>query len=551
MFGGHDVAMTTQRTAQNPALPGWHQFKIGTRLAAGFLLMLVLLVAMAAMGWFSSSRISAGLRTVYQDRAVPVQQLAQLNYLLQRNGMLVLDVQVRPDQSNMSNRHAELTANLQAAEGLWRAYAERPHTPAAQTLVQVFSEQLAQYHHDGLVPANQAMAQGDFDEVAFRYLTYMVKLAPKVQEPIDQLLKLEVDLAQQEYRQAEHTQRILGGVLLGGLVLAVGLGAALAWFITRSIVGPIRQAVQVAHTVAEGDLTSRIQSTGRDETAQLLQALDAMNAGLIRIVSEVRRGSGVIALGAAEIAGGSADLSQRTEAQAANLEQTAASVEEITTTVRRNADTAREASTLAQQTRDAAVHGGAVVGRMVATMDGISTSSRKVADITSVIDGIAFQTNILALNAAVEAARAGEAGRGFAVVAGEVRTLAQRSAEAAREIKALIDDSAQRVEQGAALVDEAGRSVQAIVEQVQRVAGLIDDITHASMAQASGVAQVGAAVANLDTMTQHNAAMVQESTTSAEQLRYQAERLEHLVQVFRLPGQAGAAAHGDQPLALT
>lgn len=543
--------MTKQRLHPTGWSQAWYQLKIGTRLTLGFMLILALLVAMAGMGWFSSRQLSEGLRTVYEDRAVPVQQLSQVNYLLQRNGMLVLDVQVRPDQGNMDARHQEMSANLQALEQTWAAYEARQHPPQVQALVQAFSEQLSAYQKDGLVPANQAMAQYDFDEVAFRYLTYMVKLAPQVQEPLDQLLKLEVELAQQEYLKAERTQRTLDAVLLAGVLLALGLGVLLAWFITRSIVGPIRLAVQVAHTVAEGNLTSRIEPSGRDETGQLLQALDAMNAGLIRIVSEVRQGSGMIALGATEIAGGSADLSQRTEAQAANLEQTAASVEEITTTVRRNADTAREASALAQQAREAALHGGEVVGRVVTTMDAISTSSRKVADITSVIDGIAFQTNILALNAAVEAARAGEAGRGFAVVAGEVRTLAQRSAEAAREIKALLDESAQRVEQGTALVGEAGRSVHGIVEQVQRVASLIGDITHASTAQASGVAQVGAAVANLDAMTQHNAAMVEESTASAEQLRHQAERLEQVVQVFRLPGHAGASRHADELLSLT
>jgi methyl-accepting chemotaxis protein len=219
--------------------------------------------------------------------------------------------------------------------------------------------------------------------------------------------------------------------------------------------------------------------------------------------------------------------------------------------VRRNADTAREASSLAQQAREAAVHGGEVVGRVVTTMDAISTSSRKVADITSVIDGIAFQTNILALNAAVEAARAGEAGRGFAVVAGEVRTLAQRSAEAAREIKSLIDESVQCVKQGSALVDEAGLSVQGIVAQVERVAGLIGEITHASTAQASSVAQVGAAVANLDAMTQRNAALVEQSTTSAEQLRHQAERLVQAVEVFNVKVDAGQPLQANELLSLT
>ena len=339
-----------------------------------------------------------------------------------------------------------------------------------------------------------------------------------------------------------------------GLVIAV----ALSWLITRSITRPIRQAVLVAQTVAAGDLRSLIDVSGRDETAQLLAALKRMNANLSRIVGNVRSGSNSIATASAQIAMGNADLSQRTEEQASNLQQTAASMEELTATVKQNADTARQATQLASGASSVAERGGQVVNQVVATMTEISASSRRIADIISVIDGIAFQTNILALNAAVEAARAGEQGRGFAVVAAEVRNLAQRSAQAAKEIKSLIEDSVQRVESGSQLVDEAGKTMGEIVVQVQRVADLINEIGAASAQQSSGIEQIGGAVAQLDQVTQQNAALVEEGAAAAESLKHQASQLADAVEVFRLLDEphAGDAAvavrsheHADAPQA--
>jgi methyl-accepting chemotaxis protein len=323
-------------------------------------------------------------------------------------------------------------------------------------------------------------------------------------------------------------------VMLGGLVLLMALGATLMWAIARSTTSAIAKAVKVAQTVAAGDLTSRIDVRGRDETAELLQALKTMNEGLAQVVSEVRQGSDHIATGSSQIATGNADLSQRTEEQASNLQQTAASMEQLTSTVQQNAETARQASAIVRGATDAAREGGQTVGQVVTTMEAISQSSRRIHDIIGVIDGIAFQTNILALNAAVEAARAGEQGRGFAVVAAEVRNLAQRSAEAAKQIKQLIGESVDRVEAGTALVADAGASVGRIVDQVARANQLIEAIAAASAEQASGIAQVGNAVAQLDQVTQQNAALVEESAAAADSLQTQAQRMSALVGRFRL-----------------
>jgi len=321
------------------------------------------------------------------------------------------------------------------------------------------------------------------------------------------------------------------------IVLAVVIGAVLAVLVTRSITQPLSSGVTVAEAVAQGDLTSKFDIHGRDEPAELLRALQHMNDRLVDIVGQVRLSSDSIATGSAEIATGNADLSQRTEQQASNLEETAASMEELNSTVKTNSDTAQQANRLATDATQAAEQGGAVVGRVVATMQDISASSKKISDIIGVIDGIAFQTNILALNAAVEAARAGEQGRGFAVVASEVRSLASRSAEAAKEIKTLIGASVEKVEVGTTLVDEAGQSMDGIVNQVKRVSQLINEISSASMEQSSGISQIGDAVNQLDQVTQQNAALVEESAAAADSLRNQSQRLAELVSVFKINGQ--------------
>jgi methyl-accepting chemotaxis protein len=337
----------------------------------------------------------------------------------------------------------------------------------------------------------------------------------------------------------------MAALLAAALAIGLGLAFGFSRALLRRLGGEPARAAEVAKAVAGGDLTSAIV-VQRGDTTSLMAQLDAMQASLAHAVSAVRTGSEQVATASAQIAQGNQDLSQRTEQQASALQQTAATMDELGTTVRNNADNARQANQLARGAAQVAVQGGEVVGQVVQTMKGIQDASRKIGEIISVIDGIAFQTNILALNAAVEAARAGEQGRGFAVVAGEVRSLAQRSAAAAKEIKGLITTSVERVEQGTALVDRAGTTMGEIVKSIQRVTDIVSEISSASSEQSTGVGQVGQAITQMDQSTQQNAALVEESAAAAESLHQQAGQLLESVAVFRLAGDAarpGATLH--------
>ncbi len=327
-------------------------------------------------------------------------------------------------------------------------------------------------------------------------------------------------------------------------VVSLLLSVVTAWVLSGTITRPLRQASAVARQVAAGDLTGRIDNQRTDELGQLLNSLKDMQISLVKVVSNVRQGSEGVANASAEIAQGNNDLSARTESEASALEETAASMEELSATVKQNADSARQANQLAISASTVAIKGGDVVSQVVNTMKGINESSRKISDIIQVIDGIAFQTNILALNAAVEAARAGEQGRGFAVVASEVRSLAGRSAEAAREIKYLINASVEHVESGTLLVDQAGATMTDVVNSIRRVTDIMGEISAASNEQASGVAQVGEAVTQIDRTTQQNAALVEEMAAAAGHLKSQALELVQTVAVFKLGNEA---SHLNRP----
>jgi methyl-accepting chemotaxis protein len=329
-------------------------------------------------------------------------------------------------------------------------------------------------------------------------------------------------------------------MLLAALV--VGFGVFCAWWLTTGITRPLNRAVAVARRVADGDLTGDIEVTSKDESGQLMQALKVMNGNLLQIVGRVRVGTDAMATASSEIAAGNLDLSSRTEQQAASIEETASSMEELTSTVKQNAENAAQANQLANSASGIAVKGGQVVSEVVQTMEDITSSSRKIVDIIGVIDGIAFQTNILALNAAVEAARAGEQGRGFAVVAAEVRTLAQRSANAAKEIKALIDDSVNKVSAGSALVERAGSTMEEIVGSVKRVTDIMAEITAASREQSAGIEEVNRAIAQMDQVTQQNAALVEEAAAAAAAMQEQSARLAETVGGFKLDARAAAPA---------
>ncbi|HET9642511.1 MAG TPA: methyl-accepting chemotaxis protein, partial [Burkholderiaceae bacterium] len=343
----------------------------------------------------------------------------------------------------------------------------------------------------------------------------------------------ESDAIRSEFKEAK-------ALLLGLSAAAVLIATLAAWYATRSITVPLNHAVRVAREVAAGNLATQVQVVSKDETGELMHALMDMNRALSGIVADVRVVSDTIATTTSQIAAGNIDLSSRTEQQASSLQQTAASMEQITGTVRQNADNARQANALASSASELAMKGGQVVSQVVETMGSISTSAKRIADITAVIDSIAFQTNILALNAAVEAARAGEQGRGFAVVASEVRSLAQRSAEAAREVKSLIADSAQQVESGTHLVDQAGRTMQDVVSSVKRVSDIIGEISAAVQEQTQGIGQINEAIGQMDGMTQRNAALVEEAAGAAQSLSQQAGSLVQAVSVFKLRAPAAA-----------
>ena len=367
---------------------------------------------------------------------------------------------------------------------------------------------------------------------AAAYLDAIGQLKAAAQQESDALT---ADMAQ----RAQAAQRLLAGLGLAALLV----GTVLAWRITQSVTRPMGRAIAAAERIAANDLSQPVPDAGRgDEIGQLMRSLRTMQGNLNGMVQEIRDGTSSVAHASGEIASAGSDLSARTEQTAGSLQQTASAMEEITAAVGQTADAARTANQLVSSANDVAQRGGQVVSQVVSTMDEINASSKKIADIIGVIDGIAFQTNILALNAAVEAARAGEQGRGFAVVASEVRSLAGRSAEAAREIKALIGNSVDRVESGARLVADAGSTMGEIVASVQRVADIIGEVRAAADEQSRGIGQVNGAVTQLDQMTQQNAALVEETAAAAEAMKDQAARLEALVNRFRLdPASAPAA----------
>ncbi|EKS9203450.1 methyl-accepting chemotaxis protein [Enterobacter cloacae] len=423
------------------------------------------------------------------------------------------------------------SVSLKQAEKNWAAYEALPRDPRQSDAEAMEIKRNYDIYHGALAELIQLLGAGKinafFDQPTQSYQDGFEKQYVNYLLQNDKLYQMAVENSNSSYSQAIW---VLISVLMVVLVVIVGV-----WLgIKQALISPLTRLIDNIRHIASGDLVKRIEVEGANEMGELADSLRHMQSELVRTVGDVRNGANAIYSGASEIAMGNNDLSSRTEQQAASLEETAASMEQLTATVKQNAENARQASNLALSASETAQKGGKVVDNVVQTMRDIAGSSQKIADIISVIDGIAFQTNILALNAAVEAARAGEQGRGFAVVAGEVRNLAQRSAQAAREIKSLIEDSVGRVEVGSTLVESAGETMGEIVNAVTRVTDIMGEIVSASDEQSRGIDQVGLAVAEMDRVTQQNASLVEESAAAAAALEEQASRLTQAVAVFRI-----------------
>ena len=514
--------------------------KIGTRLTAGFAIVIALLIAMALIGLHKIDAVDDDTEVILHDRYVKVALAQTVENEVNRQLRAMRTALIASDPAVVEKELAKIEASVPVVNGAIEKLTATVHSDQGKAALKALVESRARFkeREAGML---QLIKAGKTDQARSDLVSVVLPLQDVYLHAIEEFSRSQVE-GMEAFGRAAGEMADEAKILLGSLsAVAVLLAMAIAWLLTRSITVPIAQAVRVAQTVASGDLTSRIEVHGRDETGQLLAALKTMNESLVRIVDQVRLSSDSIATGSTQIATGNADLSHRTEEQASNLQQTAASMEEITATVKQSAQSARAAAELAVSANGVATKGRSVVAEVVSTMGDITTSSRKIADITGVIDGIAFQTNLLALNAAVEAARAGEQGRGFAVVAGEVRTLAQRAATAAKEIKALIGESAGRVETGARLVQGAGTTMEEIVQHVQRVAQLISEIGTASDQQSVGIGQIGDAVNQLDQVTQQNAALVEESAAAADSLSRQAQQLTALVGAFRLESRREAA----------
>ncbi len=521
---------------------------IGMRLALGFALAIAIQLAMSITGISRLSHNADLTERLVGDRYLKVQLTNEMRSYANRSAQALRNAMLAPDKISGDN----FLASVAEADKAVAAAADKlgPILVTAEAK-QLFAEQRQAFEtfrakRDTVV---KLFVEGDLDSAVQMLFKQVIPLQNAYFGKLDAILEQQGKLMTLDGADAAKSASNATMMMLGLLVLATIVSVAAGYLITRSVTGPLLQAVAVAETVAQGDLSADIEVGRKDETGRLLNALKDMVAALTRTVGAVRASTDMISTASAEIAAGNMDLSRRTEQQAASLEETASSMEQLTSTVKQNADSARQANQLVASAAGHANEGGQVVGEVVDTMGAIKASSARMADIISVIDGIAFQTNILALNAAVEAARAGEQGRGFAVVASEVRNLAQRSAAAAKEIKELIDDSISKVDAGGALVDRAGATMEQIVASFQQVTGIMNEIASASQEQSSGIEQVNTAIAEMDNATQQNAALVEQAAAAARSMQEQSEQLVAAVAVFRMDDAAAASFAARAPAA--
>ncbi len=510
--------------------------KVGTRLGLGFALVILAGLIVAVFGRVQLGNVNDDVKLLVEDRMVKVERLNQVKDNLNLVARAVRNIALMSDEKSMLAEKQRIEdARTQNTE-LFKKLNDSIKSPEGRQLLQKIADIRGPYNAatDKAIALGLASRVEEARDVLIKENRPLQATYFKVLGELIDMQKRMMDQSAQDVHGITASTGLLMLIIAG---IAAMAGSLIAWALTRSITrqlgGEPDYAASVAREIAVGNLAVEVQIRAGDESS-LLAVMKAMRDSLVQVVSRVRHGSESVAAASTQIAQGNNDLSGRTEEQASALEETAASMEELGSTVKQNADNARQANQLAQSASAVAVKGGEVVAQVVDTMKGINDSSRKINDIISVIDGIAFQTNILALNAAVEAARAGEQGRGFAVVAGEVRSLAGRSAEAAKEIKTLITDSVERVEQGTALVDQAGSTMNEVVSSIRRVTDIMGEISAASSEQSAGVAQIGEAVVQMDQATQQNAALVEEMAAAAGSLQSQAQDLVQAVGVFKL-----------------
>lgn len=513
---------------------------LGKRLTLSFTVVIGLMALLAGLAVFRleglNDEISLILKDRYPKTSVANQIKSQINEV--SRSMLGVLIMADPAQikGELDNIQKSVAANNASIAKLEATLVDEQGKLLLRAIVQIRDK--FRPHQEAFVKlVNEDLKE----EAQLKYLFSMRPLQKKYFEAIDAFVQYQNGQMESAADSSAEVARQTEFAILGLALLAALASAVVGVVVTRGIVGPIRKAMHLTQKVAAGDLTSELQEGGQDELGRMMSSLKDMNESLRQLVGDVRSGSQVIAAASQEIAAGNLQLNERTQEQTSSLMETTSSMHELTAIVQQSADSTQEANQLAASASSVAVRGGEAVAKVVATMGEIHASSKKIADIIGVIDGIAFQTNILALNAAVEAARAGEQGRGFAVVASEVRSLAQRSATAAKEIKALIDDSVSSVEVGSRLVGQAGNTMNEVVASVQRVTSIMAEIASANQEQSASIQRVNTSVNRMDEVTQQNARMVEDATNAAQSLRNEADRLFAAISVFKL-GAGGMSA---------